>query len=208
MNRPDTKFQRWLETHNACLEARMWVGDKTFAQAWDGCDRPDWMFWVVGAHGRNQRATVLAAAAIARTALCQVPPGELRPLRAIEAAELWAAHPSRDTRANAYDAYAAARAVDAYDVYGAYAASAVRAAVSAVSAVRAACTSFAAVRATHAAAHAASAYDAASNAARAAAHAAHASAAAHTYNAAVSWTDQNKIQCDIIRLTIPRRGAR
>jgi hypothetical protein len=44
---PDTKFQRWLAARDACYPAREWVAGKTFAAAWDSCERPDWMLWLL-----------------------------------------------------------------------------------------------------------------------------------------------------------------
>lgn len=40
-------FREWLIKHQACEEAREWVGDKTVEQAWAECPRDDWMVWLV-----------------------------------------------------------------------------------------------------------------------------------------------------------------
>jgi len=39
-------FKDKLEEMNACPEAIDWVGDKTLKQAWDQCERGDWMMWL------------------------------------------------------------------------------------------------------------------------------------------------------------------
>lgn len=44
---PDTAFQRWLDASGACYEGRMFVGDQTPQQAWDACQEPTWMGWLV-----------------------------------------------------------------------------------------------------------------------------------------------------------------
>ena len=42
-----TDFQILLEKLHACPEARDWVADRTAKQAWQECQRIDWMFWLV-----------------------------------------------------------------------------------------------------------------------------------------------------------------
>jgi hypothetical protein len=103
---------------NACSVAVDWVGDKTLAEAWKTCDRPDWMLWFAGrickTGSRLHRKVVLTACACARTALKYVPVGEERPRLAIEAAELWAKRPTKKNKdAASAAARAAARAASA-----------------------------------------------------------------------------------------------
>lgn len=40
-------FSDWLMAHDACSEARAFVGEKTLKQAWAQCNRPDRMFWLL-----------------------------------------------------------------------------------------------------------------------------------------------------------------
>ena len=82
-------FAEQLESIDACGDAVRWVGNKTLEQAWQSCERADWMLWYCAKVLPRPR-TVLAACACARTALQYVSAGEMRPLRAIEAAEAWA----------------------------------------------------------------------------------------------------------------------
>ena len=86
----------------ACQEAQDWLKELdpswTPQQAWDACPRADWMLWLVGrSKNPDKVAIVRVACAIARTVLKHVPEGELRPLRAIEAAEAWAENPNDET---------------------------------------------------------------------------------------------------------------
>lgn len=43
---PNTEFQRQLSKAGACLPAREWVGSKTLQEAWEQCDRCDWLGWL------------------------------------------------------------------------------------------------------------------------------------------------------------------
>ena len=116
-----TTVREHLNSLSACPEAMKWLGDRTAAQAWSECERPDWMLWWAGRTPANDKvAIVRVACAIARTVLHLVLAGEDRPRLAIEAAEKWCEDPSEANRlasatAAAYAAYAAADA--AYAAY-------------------------------------------------------------------------------------------
>ena len=105
-----TELQEHLASIHACDEARTWAGDRTPQQAWDESPRADWLLWWAAKTETNSRQDVVRAACLcARRALRYVPPGELRPLRAIEAAERWADEPSpSNAAAAAWNADAAA----------------------------------------------------------------------------------------------------
>lgn len=61
-------FQEYLSNLDACSEAREWVGDRTFSQAWNECERADWMCWIIQYSGQFDRKTVvLLAATMANT---------------------------------------------------------------------------------------------------------------------------------------------
>jgi hypothetical protein len=47
MDFPDTPFQYFLEVNGACRDARAWVGSRTPEQAWEECDRGNWMAWLL-----------------------------------------------------------------------------------------------------------------------------------------------------------------
>ena len=110
----------------ACRDAVEWAKTQPdAATAWATCERGDWMLWIAGRmsgeHGSDaRRPLTLAACECARLALPRVKAGEIRPMRAIEAAEDWARggpttlakvrKASADSAA-AYAVYAAAYAV-------------------------------------------------------------------------------------------------
>ena len=97
-----TELQEHLASIQACDEARTWAGDRTPQQAWDESPRADWLLWWAAKTETNSRQEVVRAACLcARRALRYIPPGELRPLRAIEAAERWADEPSPSNAAAA-----------------------------------------------------------------------------------------------------------
>src|SRR3990172_9939715 len=94
---------------SACSEAVNWSRtQKSLAIAWQNCERGDWLLWLLAVKEADHRKIVLAACQCARLALRFVPPGEDRPLRAIEAAEKWAESPIGAT-----EAAEAARAAEA-----------------------------------------------------------------------------------------------
>lgn len=66
-----------LKKHNACSEAMEWVADRTIAEAWNACERGDWMLWIA-AKILDRKLVVRAACAVARTSLKYVPGDELR----------------------------------------------------------------------------------------------------------------------------------
>ena len=110
-----------LRLLNACDSGLKYAEQfATLQEAWDKCEKGYWMLWLAGRlAGDNQspsrRKLVLVACECARLALPFVPPGELRPLRAIEAAEKWAEGGATldDVRGAADAAYAAAYAANA-----------------------------------------------------------------------------------------------
>jgi hypothetical protein len=115
----------WTESLPAdtCRPARDWCETQPdYATAWRACERPDWMFWLLGQMEADRKRIVLAACDIAETVLHHVPEGEDRPRKAIEAARAWTRGEAtqgdvQDDASAAYAAYAAANAA-----YAAYAA--------------------------------------------------------------------------------------
>ena len=87
--RPHIKYLKKL---GACSVAVDWAKQyDSLQEAWDVCERGDWMLWLKGAQPDCPRQElVLAACECARLALPYVPDGETRPLAAIETAEDWA----------------------------------------------------------------------------------------------------------------------
>jgi hypothetical protein len=107
-----TLLQEHLGSIDACWEAREWAGTRTAQQAWDECERADWLLWWAWMVGRDNRAALIRATCRGpRRALRFVTSGELHLLRAIEAAEAVAAENTPKNRAAA--AWAAALAAAA-----------------------------------------------------------------------------------------------
>ncbi len=105
--------RKHLESLGACAEAMQWIGDRTSAQAWNECERADWLLWWAAKTPVNSYAQiVLAAAGCAGLALIYVPKGEDRPQLAIEAALRWANNPTERNQRSAKTASRAAAAVE------------------------------------------------------------------------------------------------
>jgi hypothetical protein len=187
-----------LGQHHACVEAVEWTEGKSLEEAWESCERADWMLWIcgkmVGAEGWPTRQDlVLAACACAESVLEffeKKYPKDERPRKAIEAARAWARGES--TRKAVRSAASAAYAAAAYATSAAYAA--------------AYAADYAADAATYAAYAAAYAADAAADAAYAAAYAADAAtSAAYAAARGSALLKKRKKLADLIRdsLKIP-----
>jgi hypothetical protein len=74
--KPCKAFCDWLKEN----------GIESPKEAWGKCDRPDWMFWIVGHKEENKPDIILAACDIAASVLHLVPEGEDRPRKAIDVA--------------------------------------------------------------------------------------------------------------------------
>jgi hypothetical protein len=169
------KFSKWLEEKGACEEGRKAASGYSLKEAWEKCERPEWMLWIYERRKPNKKKCVQVAIFSAYRCIEDFEkkyPEDKRPRQAIEAAEKWVKKPTEKNR-NAVDA--AANAANA----AAYAANAANAA--------------------NAAASAANAANAAANAANAAAYAA-ASAANASYVA--NSAAERKAICDYIRSII------
>ena len=91
-------MRKLLNELNACQEAKDWVGTKTQRQAWQECERGDWLLWLAAKQeGRpgwpDRKQIVKAACACAETVLHlfeEKYPNDGRPRKAIEVARAWA----------------------------------------------------------------------------------------------------------------------
>ena len=126
-----------LERLHPCREALKWAQEqKNQKQAWNDCERGDWMLWLCGKlsgepESHKRKKLVLTSCECARLALKHVPKGELRPIKTIETAEKWANGKAtieqvRKATAAAYAATANAAATAAYAGAGAAAATGAR----------------------------------------------------------------------------------
>ena len=59
-------FKEELQKLNACEEAIEWVGDRTLEQAWNECERGDWMLWFAQMKRVDIRKITLAKARFVR----------------------------------------------------------------------------------------------------------------------------------------------
>ncbi len=115
---------------DACREAVKWLKEqKSRSQAWQDCERGDWMLWLIGKTVKTgsprHKKLVLAACKCARLSLEYVSKGEKRPMTAIKTAEAWAkgraaleevraaAHAAADATHATHAAHAAADAAHA-----------------------------------------------------------------------------------------------
>ena len=104
----------WLNKHNACKDEVIRFcevypcGEAALNDVIQRLERADWLLWLLGHTGTPHREMVRLACLCARRALRYVPEGEMRPLRAIEAAERWVASPTDKTAAEAAGAAEAA----------------------------------------------------------------------------------------------------
>lgn len=110
----------YLKTLGACKEAIQEHGnDSSLQEAWNRCNRPDWMIWLlrrIPEHKDNKILFIRIALEAAKSVVHLSKDPESRPQKAIEAVEQYILNPSEENRlkcrnANAYAAaYAAANA--------------------------------------------------------------------------------------------------
>ena len=67
------EFSDYLLSIRACEDARSWCGNKTLSEAWNTCERGDWLLWLAAKHmdkpgWPTRKQIVLAACACAETA--------------------------------------------------------------------------------------------------------------------------------------------
>lgn len=118
-----------LKKLGACNEAVAWAGDKSLKEAWETCERADWMFWLCekmkGIKGwPSEKEIVFAACDCAELVLpyfTKKYPDDNRPRLAIETARAWAIGKASlmEVRDAAAVAYAAADATDEAEAYAA-----------------------------------------------------------------------------------------
>ena len=162
------KIKETLIKMSACQEAVDWVGEKSIQEAWDTCERGDWMLWFYARYRTDDlKGLTLAKGHIANTVRHLMK--DQRSLDAVDTAIAFGeGRVSRDELEAAY-AYAADAYADAAAYADAYADAAAKAAAYAAA--------YSAAKAAYAAADAAAyaaAYAAASDAAYAASDAAYA----------------------------------
>jgi len=181
-----TELQQHLSSLGACADAREWAAERTAQQAWEDCERPDWLLWwivrarrdlrprVVRLLVRELRARTLDRCRAVDRSVCAA---------ALDAAERWVIGPSPSNAAAARSAAAAAS--DA--AYAAASAAAARSAAAAASDAAYAAASDAAYAAAAAASSASDAAYAAADASDAAYAAAAAASSASDAEESAAW---------------------
>jgi len=197
-----------IEELKACKDAVVWVTDletDLASEAWDQCQRGDWLLWLAGELGADRKLLVSAACACARTSLLYIkdPQASEVATKALVIAEKWTKGTATDEEMKVASASASAYASASATV------AAYNAAAAAVSAASSAAAASYAASAAHAAAYAAAsdaAYAAASDAAYAtydAAYAAYAAAdAAYDAYASAARTDSLANSAKIVKSII------
>ena len=117
-----SNFKQQLIEISACKESIVWVGDRTFEQAYNDCHRGDWLLWL---HAKtadltiyaNHRLLTLAKAKCANTVRHLMK--NKRSTKAVDVAIAYGE--GRATREELAAAAAAAAAYAAADAYPAYA---------------------------------------------------------------------------------------
>ena len=66
---PNTPFQNFLESKDACEEARLWVGSQSPEEAWMTCRNGSWMTWLLEIRGVSHRKALAPALAVYAKAL-------------------------------------------------------------------------------------------------------------------------------------------
>ena len=117
-------FQEKLIKMDACEPAVEWVGSKTLREAWDTCERADWMLWLLRKAGCDLRTLTHCKVVCAEYARDKMT--DPRSIAALNGA--WAfvrgeiSEEELERLAADADAYYAADAAAAYAYYAAYAA--------------------------------------------------------------------------------------
>ena len=78
-------FKKQLQKMNACSEAIEWAENRTLEQAWNDCERGDWMLWFAEKAGVELRPLTLAKARCAKLVIHLME--DARSINAVEVAE-------------------------------------------------------------------------------------------------------------------------
>jgi len=85
-----TKHLNWLQTKKACKESISWIQQnniQSLEEAWNDCERGDWLFWMATKLGIDERKLVLCAALCAHTVVQHIE--DARSRDAVRVAFLW-----------------------------------------------------------------------------------------------------------------------
>lgn len=116
------EIERFIYDYGPCEEAREWLrGFNTLSEAWEKCERSDWLIWALWKiSGVEKAAWVRIAIACAARVLKIFEakyPDDKRPRKAIAAARAWVKNPTDENRREASASSAAAAAYYAYPAF-------------------------------------------------------------------------------------------
>jgi len=116
-------FKEELQGKRACGDALSWVGSRSLEQAWNECERLDWMFWLLRRVTVDRKLLVLAACDCAELALpyCKNQKTLQAAMRCIHVTREWCEDRAtiEDVIAGRSDACGAAYAAASYATYAA-----------------------------------------------------------------------------------------
>ena len=115
------EFKTRLILLGACEDARIWADGKTAKEAWNECERGDWLLWWAQKEGQEIRSLTLAKARCAKLVIHLMK--DKRSIDAVNVAERFGLGEANEQELNTAAA-AAAAAGAAYAAYAAYAAAA------------------------------------------------------------------------------------
>lgn len=132
LNKMKIEHLNWLQTNKACNPSIQWIEEKniqSLEEAWNACERGDWLLWMATKLKVNKRKLVLCAALCAHTVVQRMQ--DARSRDAVRVAFLWGRGKATDEQLSSARkaawaatggsgaAAAAARAADADDADGA-----------------------------------------------------------------------------------------
>ena len=85
-----TKHLNWLQTNEACKESISWIQQnniQSLEEAWNACERGDWLLWMATKLGIDERKLALCAALCAHTVIQYMQDSRSR--NAVRIAFLW-----------------------------------------------------------------------------------------------------------------------
>ena len=121
MEKSIIEFKTRLILLGACEDARIWADGKTAKEAWNECERGDWLLWWAQKEGQEIRSLTLAKARCAKLVIHLMK--DKRSIDAVNVAERFGLGEANEQELNTAAA-AAAAAGAAYAAYAAYAAAA------------------------------------------------------------------------------------
>jgi len=116
LNEMKTKHLNWLQTNEACKESISWIQQnniQSLKEAWNACERGDWLFWMATKLGIDERKLALCAALCAHTVVQHME--DARSRDAVRVAFLWGRGKATDEELSSAGSAAWSVALAAFD---------------------------------------------------------------------------------------------